>query len=70
MGMFLANQQRPSSIMNSCSSVGNSRKEGKDSMKDHQLETDCGDINDESTPCGCSHAKYNVGNVRTSLIPE
>ena len=68
--MFLANQQRPSSMQNSCSSVGNRTKEGKDSTKDQQLETDCGDVNDESTPCGCSHAQYTIGKVRTSLIPE
>ena len=71
MGFFLAHQQRPGgSLQNSQSSVGNRTREPNDSTS-QQLETDCGDVNDEATPCGCLHyaAKLAISQ-RTSLIPE
>lgn len=56
------------------SSVGNTnrtREFANETVSQHQ-ETDCGEVNDETTPCGCSHEKYmtNGVKVRTSLIPE
>ena len=52
---------------NSCVSKVGSKD---DHMSSTQLDTEPGEINDERTPCGCSHSKYMQNQKIIPSIPE